>query len=85
MNKALQQESLDFVTVYLDNILIASNSYEEHMRHIDIVLKKLERVGFRLNKDKCEFAKDEITFLGHTFNEINAEINDETRCAVKSF
>jgi len=85
MNRTLHDESLDFVIVYLDDILIASNSLKEHLKHIDIVLSKLRKAGFKLNKDKCEFVRREVKFLGHTFDEITASINDETRCAIKSF
>jgi len=85
MNRTLHDESLDFVIVYLDDILIASNSLNEHLKHIDTVLNKLKKAGFKLNKDKCEFVKKEVKFLGHTFDEITASINDETRCAIKSF
>lgn len=85
MNKALNDDALDYMIVYLDDILIASNSYEEHLQHIEHVLKRLESVGFTINKDKCEFMKKEIKFLGHTFDEVNASINDETRLSVKNF
>lgn len=55
MNKTLQKESMDFVIVYLDDILIASNSMEEYLQYLDAVLTKLEQAGFKLNKDKYEF------------------------------
>ncbi|KMQ91056.1 krab-a domain-containing protein, partial [Lasius niger] len=85
MNKALNDETMNYVLVYLDDILIASNSMREHLTHIETVLEKLQRVGFKLNRDKCEFARSEIRFLGHTFNEITADINEETRSAIRSF
>lgn len=85
MNKALKNDMMDFVIVYLDDILIASNTLAEHLQHIDTVLQKLKDVGFKLNKDKCEFLKKEIKFLGHTFDEVTANINEETRYALECF
>lgn len=65
--------------VYLDDILIASNSLSEHLKHIDTVLNKLKKAGFKLNKEKCKFVRREVKFLGHTFDEITANINNEMR------
>jgi hypothetical protein len=85
MSLALGTESDEYMIVYLDDILIASNSIEEHIKHIEHILNRLERHGFKLNRDKCEFMKTEITFLGHTFNEIQAEINTDTKMAIANF
>jgi len=85
MELALGAKNCEFMTVYLDDVLIASNTLEEHLSHIKWVLGKLKKVGFRLNRDKCEFMKEEIKFLGHSFSEVKAEINNETKMAVINF
>lgn len=85
MNKALQDENLNFVIIYLDDILIASNSIEEHLKHTSLLLQKLQKVGFKLNRGKCKFLKTEIKFLGHIFNEMIAEINQDMRNAIQNF
>ncbi|XP_036147363.1 uncharacterized protein LOC118647170 [Monomorium pharaonis] len=85
IRKALGNKCDPFTIVYLDDILIASNSLEEHLFHVNYVLKKLEKAGFRLNEQKCEFMKTEIRFLGHTFDEITAEMNEDTKMAIKNF
>ncbi len=56
---------LDFCFVYLDDVLIASKNYDEHLGHIKIIFSKLEEHGLVVNMDKSTFAKHEITFLGH--------------------
>ena len=56
---------LDFVFVYLDDILIASTSEKEHRLHIRRVCTILKENGLTLNKSKCIFATNEINFLGH--------------------
>lgn len=48
-------------------------------------MRRLQQAGFRLNKEKCEFFQPEIKFLGHTFRELKAEINIETRTAIRNF
>jgi len=52
MNLALNDQNLDFLIVYLDDILIASNTREEHIEHLEFVLTKLRQAGFRINMKK---------------------------------
>ena len=42
---------------YLDDILIVSKSFEEHLQHVERVLRQLEEVGLKLRPKKCCFAK----------------------------
>jgi len=85
MGKALGAEANDFIIVYLDDNMIASNSLKEHLNHIDYVLSKLKQVDFKLNRSKCEFLRQQIKFLGHTYTDIEAEINRETKIAIQNF
>jgi len=61
-----------FVWVYLDDIIIYSNSMEEHICHIAIVLNELKRNRYYLNLKKCEFLCKEFELLGHliSYNDI---------------
>ena len=63
---------LDFVVFYLDDILICSQTYKEHLEHIEIVLKRLTQANLKLDPKKCEFAASRIKFLGYdiTFDTI---------------
>lgn len=63
VNKALH--GLDFIFAYIDDILIASNSTEEHLAHLEIVFTRLKNFNLAINTEKCEFGKSELTFLGH--------------------
>lgn len=56
---------LDFIYVYIDDILIASKSLEEHHRHLEIVFQRLQQAHLVINPDKCEFGKCSLIFLGH--------------------
>lgn len=59
---------IDFVKVYLDDILIHSETEEIHLNHIKQVIKILYANNISINFDKCEFLKKEISFLGHTIS-----------------
>lgn len=59
---------LDFVFSYIDDILIASSSIEEHKSHLRIVFDRLSKASLRLNLDKCVFGHTEVEFLGYSIN-----------------
>ena len=57
--------SLDFLFVYLDDILVASTNTEEHAKHLRLLFKRLQQHGLVINVAKCQFGCDAINFLGH--------------------
>jgi hypothetical protein len=54
-----------FLKVFVDNLNVHSECWEDHLRHLDAVLSKLREVNLKLNPGKCCFAARSITFLGH--------------------
>ncbi|GBN53152.1 Transposon Ty3-I Gag-Pol polyprotein [Araneus ventricosus] len=56
---------LDFVFPYLDDILIASKSNQEHEIHLNLVLERLNTFGLRINISKSVFTVEEIEFLAY--------------------
>ncbi|GBG68934.1 hypothetical protein CBR_g3633 [Chara braunii] len=53
------------VLIYLDDILVYSRTLDEHIVHLRIVLNRLRLAKYKANLDKCEFAKQELEYLGH--------------------
>ena len=58
------------VLVYLDDILIFSNSLEEHWEHLRVALQRLKGAKFYGRLHKCDFLKYHIDYLGF---EVSAE------------
>lgn len=54
-----------FVFVYLDDLLIASSSDEEHLRYLEAVFKRLVDHGQSIKLGKCLFGQTSLYFLGH--------------------
>jgi hypothetical protein len=54
-----------FVVVYLDDILIFSETPEQHMQHMAMVLERLREHKLYAQMAKCEFGLSELKFLGH--------------------
>ena len=56
---------LPFSYIYLDDVLIASSTPEEHQHHLHTVLARLEEHGVSINPAKCVLGKEQLEFLGH--------------------
>ena len=56
----------DFTGAYLDDIIIFSNSWRAHLRHVRQVLDRIHSANLTLKKAKCVFATAEVEYLGHT-------------------
>ncbi|GBG78561.1 hypothetical protein CBR_g27785 [Chara braunii] len=54
-----------FVLIYLDDILVYSWTLEEHIAHLCTVLDRLRTAKYKANRAKCEFAQQELEYLGH--------------------
>ena len=65
----LQEYLDDFALAYLDDILIYSDTYEEHVEHVKKVMRKLQEKELPLKLSKCEFHKHEIAFLGYLISD----------------
>ena len=64
MDATFRDLSGKFVLVYLDDILIFSNSLEEHVEHVREVLQRLDKKGYILKESKCEWFQESVDFLG---------------------
>lgn len=64
MNKVFQQDLNEFILVYLDDILIFSETLEEHWEHLRVALQRLKDAKLYGRLHKCEFLKDRIEYLG---------------------
>jgi hypothetical protein len=65
MNRILRQFIAKFVIVYLDDILIYSTSFNDHLRHISLVLQVLRENQLFVKPSKCQFAVVSLEFCGH--------------------
>ena len=55
----------DFAAAYLDDVVIHSNTREEHLGHIQQVMERLRKAGLTAKPKKCQFAMTRCTYLGH--------------------
>ena len=65
INKVFMEELDKFVVVFIDDILIYSETAEEHAEHLRIVLENLRQNQLYAKFSKCEFWLEKVAFLGH--------------------
>lgn len=65
MNKIFHPYLDKFVVVYLDDIVVYSQSLEDHVAHLKKVFAKLREHHLFVKREKCSFAQMEVAFLGH--------------------
>ncbi|KAJ4729345.1 Retrotransposon protein, putative, Ty3-gypsy subclass, partial [Melia azedarach] len=65
MNKLFHPYLDQFMVLYLDDIVIYSNTLEEHVAHLRKVFQVLRENELYVKKEKCSFAQREVYFLGH--------------------
>ena len=58
-------QDLPGVSVYLDDVLVASRTVEDHVHHLRGLCQALKRFGLVVNQAKCVFGVDQLEFLGH--------------------
>ncbi|XP_044573963.1 uncharacterized protein LOC123258151 [Drosophila ananassae] len=63
-------QDLDFVFAYIDDVLIASESEEQHETHLRTTLDRLTAAHLTVNFEKTQFAKSQLTFLGHDISQL---------------
>ena len=78
-------QDIPSVCVYLDDILGAGTSEEDHIKNLDTVMTRHEDAGARLKRESCEFLLPEITYLGHKISAKGLQPTDDKVEAVTSF
>lgn len=76
---------LEFCVNYLDDILIFSKSFEEHLRHVDLLMSAIEQECFKLNFVKCSFAFQEVQYLGHVLSADSVRPLQDNLIAIREF
>ena len=85
MNRIFAPHLHKFVVVYLDDIMVYSKSPEEHLEHLEIVLKILQENQFYTKPEKCTFNTQEVKFLGHIVGRGGLKVDPRKVAVVKDW
>ena len=65
MNPILSGLSYEACLVYIDDIIVYSNTLDTHLERLEAVLQRLNKAGLKIRPDKCKVIQREVLFLGH--------------------
>ena len=69
---------------YIDDVITVSASFDEHLKHVEVLLRRLAKHDLRLNIEKCQFGFDEVTYLGFEINRMGVRPGkSKTECIDK--
>lgn len=73
------------IFIFMDDIIIYSQTLEEHMQKLRRVLERLKEAGLTLQPDKCHFLRRKVVYLGHVISENGVQPDPDKIRAVKEF
>ena len=73
------------VFCFLDDVIIASPSIEEHLHTLSHVLSRFESAGLKIKLNKCRLLQKQVTFLGHLINSQGVHTLNDKISAVQQF
>lgn len=75
----------EFTVCYIDDILLFSKSFSDHIRHLKQLFEAIEIEGLRLKFSKCTFAADSVKYLGHIIQNNSVRPLKDNLISIKNF
>ena len=63
--ETLLRKCNEFASVYIDDVLIYSNTRDGHLTHVQAVLEALGEAGLTAKPSKCQWGRQHVEYLGH--------------------
>ena len=73
-----------FTFMYLDNVLVFSESYDDHLHHLNKVFEKFQKAGLKIKLSKCQFFQSCLHYLGHRISANSLEPLPEKLKAIRN-
>ena len=82
---AILFKGMKFVAVYVDDLVIHSKTFEEHLIHLRAVFELLRKYMLKINRKKCDWVKAEIKLLGHIISKDGLKMDPEKIKAIQEW
>ena len=85
MMDVVLQDCTGYAAAYLDDVIIHSSNWEDHISHVTTVLLKLQSVGLTVKPRKCQIAMGKCTYLGHIVGNGEVKLEKTKVDAVRNY
>ena len=85
MNCVMADLINEILHIFLDDLIVASSTFEEHIGNLRKVFDRLRSVGLKLKPKKCHFLQKQLEFLGHVVSENGISPDDSKTIKIKEF
>jgi hypothetical protein len=85
LDKVFDDLKFECLYHYLDDVVVYGEAFEEHLKHVKIVLERLRGAGLTVKPDQVRFATRHISFLGHLVGPEGVRIDPERTQAIRNF
>ena len=75
----------DRILAYMDDIVVFSKTFSEHLQHLEQVFQRLQHSGISLKLSKCVFASEKVDFLGFELSTIGIRPQSRLTDAIRTF
>ena len=74
----------NFAFTYLDDVLVFSETYNDHLHQLNVVFEKFQKAGLKIKFSKCQFFKTHLHYLGHRISASRLEPLPEKLEAIRN-
>ena len=85
IHKVLQGVGPEIALIFLDDVIVHSQTLETHLRDLEIVFKAYKQAGLKLKPSKCHLFQKEVEYLGHKISEKGIQILPKDIAIVKDW
>ena len=85
MSQVLRGLHWKIVLCYIDDILVFSKTFEEHLYHLSQVFSRLREANLTLKPEKCQFGLEKVKYLGHVLSKNGVSVDTEKTDKVRNF
>jgi hypothetical protein len=85
MQEVLEDLFYTNALAYIDDVNVHSKTFEEHLKYLEEVFKRLRKAGLKLQMDKCKFCFNEIEFLGYIIGKDGIKTDEKKVEKIKNY
>ncbi|XP_044158409.1 uncharacterized protein LOC122944239, partial [Bufo gargarizans] len=85
MERCLGHKNFETVLLYLDDVIVYSKTYEDHLKHLAEVFEILVKYGLKVKPSKCHLLKPAVKYLGHVVSGEGVQPDPDKLAAVRNW